>query len=119
MDGLINRLADLEGRFERSRLNIQDLQRKLTAALQQIRDLQAKPYGGGAGAATVWYIPAGSAVVIAAGGSNTADVYGRSGLVSPAATVYNPMGAATVTGKVIAVGSNGDGSFMVISQSCA
>ena len=123
MTGLINRLSDLEGRFERLRLENQDLQRKLTQALQQIRDGQSRYYPPpGYGGATVWHIPAASAPVIAAGGSGTADVWqtigGTSSLMVSGATIYNVMGAATVASKVIMVGACGDGTFKVISQSC-
>ena len=56
MNGTLNRLDQLEARFERLRLDLQDTQRKLTQALQQIRDGQAKyvPTGGGNANAIFW-----------------------------------------------------------------
>lgn len=43
---------------------------------------------------------------------------GSASVVSTTATVYNMMGVATVSGKMIVLGLNPDGSFTVISQSC-
>jgi hypothetical protein len=56
MNGTLNRLEQLEARFERLRLDLQDTQRKLTQALQQIRDGQARyvPTGGGSANAIFW-----------------------------------------------------------------
>ncbi len=121
MNGQINRLEQLEGRFERLRLELQDTQRKLTQALQQIRETGARYTGpSGASATTVWEIPGG--VAIAAGGSATADVYvliaGASTLYAAGATIYNPYGSATTSGKALTVGANGDGTFTVAAQSC-
>jgi hypothetical protein len=121
LNATLNRLGQLEARFERMRLDLQDCQRKLTQALQQIRDGQAKyTPSNGSGACTVYQVPGG--LVIPAGGSATANVYALSGgtstLVATGATVYNTYAVATTSGKPLTVGANGDGSFTVIGQSC-
>ena len=68
MNGTLNRLEQLEARFERLRLDLQDTQRKLTQALQQIRDGQARyvPTGGG-GANAIFWAHAPSAIAAATG----------------------------------------------------
>jgi hypothetical protein len=121
LNATLNRLGQLEARFERMRLEIQDCERKLTQALQQIRDGQARyTPTDGSGACTVYEIPGG--LVIPAGGSATASVYALSGgtstQIATGATIYNTYAAATTSGKPLTVGANGDGSFTVIGQSC-
>jgi len=123
MNGTLNRLEQLDARFERLRLDLQDTQRKLTQALQQIRETGARfTPSGGVGSATVFQIPAADAIVITGGGSATANVYVLQGgtvtLFASSATIYNGMQSATVTAKTIILGSNGDGSFTCITQSC-
>jgi hypothetical protein len=117
--------TNLEGRLTRLEIIWKAAQALFTKIGQRLDDIEGRQRttgggfsGGGASGATVWWIPAGSAVVIAAGGSNTADVYGVGGLLITGATVLNKMGSATVTGKTIVVGANGDGTFLVLSQSC-
>ncbi len=123
MNGQLNRLEQLEARFERLRIQFLQAQAQLAMAIQQIAQLQSGygvPLCGSQ--ATVWSI---APVVIAAGGSATGQtVYALQGGSSVALggtyTVYNQMAAATVStaGKTIMVGANGDGSFSVITQSC-
>jgi hypothetical protein len=123
MNGNLNRLDQLESRFERLRLELQDVERKLTQALQQIRDQQARyiPTAGN-DQCTIFSI---SPVVIAAGGSVTGQTVsalqgGTSVAVNTSATVYNQMATATVatSGKTILVAPNGDGTFTAVTQSC-
>jgi hypothetical protein len=76
---------------------------------------------GSGGAASFYYMPSGA--VISAGGNLTGQsVYtyggGGSSLYSSTATVYNLMGSATVSGTVLVLGINPDGTFSVVSQSC-
>ncbi len=123
MNATVNRLEQLEARFERLRLDLQDTQRKLKQALQQIREMGAKyTPSGGSGSATIFSI---EPIVIAAGGNVTGQmVYalqgGSSVAVNTSATVYNQMAAATVStsGKTILVSPNGDGTFTAVTQSC-
>jgi hypothetical protein len=123
MNGTLNRLDQLEARFERLRLEFQDTQRKLTQALQQIRDSQAKyTPPAGDGAACIFSI---SPIVIPPGSSVTGQtVYALQGgsqvAINSNATIYNQMAAATVatSGKTILVSPNGDGSFTAVTQSC-
>lgn len=119
----------LEARFERLLLDNQDLRRKLTQALQQIRDLQAKP-AALSGLTTAVYeavSPGGGIAAASAGpgggtpGMASCTVYK---LVSGAyvsigtADVYNPYLDAVGASKVITVGPNGDGSYTVLGESC-
>ena len=68
MNGTLNRLEQLEARFERLRLDLQDCQRKLTTALQQIRDGQAKYVAPGGGSAnSIFWAHAPSAIAAATG----------------------------------------------------
>ncbi len=55
MNGQLNRLGDLEGRFERLRLDVQALQTQMAMALQQIRDQQQGGGGGSSGATPVYW----------------------------------------------------------------
>ncbi len=117
MNALVNRLLDLEKRFERQRLEILRLKRQL-AALAATPANAVLGYGSGGGGI---FIMAG--VGIAAGASVTGAtvdwVIGGTGIVANAyATVWNMMQSATVSGKTIVLGLNPDGSFTVISQSC-
>jgi len=124
MNGTVIRLEQLEARFERLRLDLQDTQRKLTQALQQIRELGSHAYGGGNGSGP--YVLYLNPIVIAPGGSvtgqtlywNIGGTQTSTGITS--ATVYNEMASATVatSGKVITVGPNPDGSYSVVTQSC-
>ena len=68
MNATLNRLGQLEARFERLRLDLQDCQRKLTTALQQIRDGQAKYVAPGGGSAnSIFWCQAPSAIAAASG----------------------------------------------------
>jgi len=68
LNGTLNRLEQLEARFERLRLDLQDCQRKLTTALQQIRDGQAKYVAPGGGSAnSIFWAHAPSAIAAATG----------------------------------------------------
>ena len=123
MSAIGTRLSQLEARYERTRLELQDVQRKLTQALQQIRDSGAKYIPtSGTGSCTIFIIPSASAIAIAAGSSGTSNVWALSGgslvQVATSATIYNEMQQATVTSKTMLLGANGDGSFTVITQSC-
>ena len=89
--------------------------------LQQLANDAGGNQKGGGGGLCYTIAP----VVILAGGSVTGQsVYALQGgavvTVSTNATVYNLMNVATVnnTGQTIVVGSNGDGTFTAISQSC-
>lgn len=119
---MIERLSQLEARFERLFQENQDLRRKLTVALQQIRDLQAKPAGGGGITGTVYFC---DPVVIAAGSSESGltikkKAGGSTVTVTDSGTVYNEAAVATSdgTGQTIFLGANGDGTYLAISQSC-
>ena len=123
MNGQLNRLEQLESRFERLRIQFLQVQGQLAAALQEIAQLQGIPFGSLPGnSATVWTI---APVVISAGSSAASQIVyslqGGSSVALPGTyTVYNQMAAATVatSGKTIMVGANGDGTFSVITQSC-
>jgi len=110
----------LEERFERLLLLLGDLQ----AAIGRLQQPATNQAGGGqsGGGGNVYSIPA---VVISAGGSVTGQtvsalVGGSLSTVNGNGTVYNQMAAATVStsGKTIMVGSNPDGTYSVITQSC-
>ncbi len=127
-----NRLDQLEARFERLRLDLQDTQRKLTQALQQIRNAQVKYVAPGGGSGTVYVAVTGSSGIPAAsstpsggtpGSATGLSVYAIAGdsynLVSPSATVYNPYLSATASAiKVVTVGPNGDGTYTLLGESC-
>jgi hypothetical protein len=130
MQALLNRLYALEGRFERLRASVDELTRKVTQALQRIRELQQTPSGGGAPTPTValWCKTPGS--VAAATGSFptltassfTADIYKDAGgtltLVASSATVrwwYKDTAAAS---KLVPVLPNGDGTYNALAESC-
>lgn len=118
----------IERHYEAER-RIEELTARLAQALSRIAKLEqdisklwdalgsASLGGGGVG---VYEVPSG--VVISAGSSATADVYqmmgGSSTLAYPSATIYNEYAVATTSGKALTVGTNGDGTFTVIGQSC-
>ncbi len=123
MNGQLNRLEQLEARFERLRILVQQMQAQLLQALQQIRDTQTAICGSFPGSACiVWSIPP---VVIASGGSATGQtVSALSGgvltTVTTAGTVYNSSGAPTsATAGEIYCGGTGDGTVRAIAQACA
>jgi len=116
------RIQTFEASFERLLLLIQDLQ----AAVARLQQPSASSSGGqqGGGGAGV-YIMAGAIINPLGTPPNyltnqTVDwVIGGSAIVaSTTATVYNMMGFATVSGKMMVLGLNPDGSFTVITQSC-
>lgn len=116
------RLEQLEYRFELARIAYAEALARIASLESQLANLQMGQFIGSSGTAgtTVWEIPGGLA--ISAGSSSTADVYklvsGSSTLAATSATIYNTYGAATTSGKALTVGSNGDGTFTVIGQSC-
>jgi len=126
MNALVNRLLDLEARFERLRVVLQGIQRQLAA----LASTSANAYGGNGGSGGVVYSMVGVVIAAATGsfptltpGSVTgATVYSLVGgspvTVSTNATVYNQMQAATVVTKTIMLGANPDGTYSVITQSC-
>ena len=132
MNGSLNRLDQLEARFERLRMELQDTQRKLTQALQQIRDGQAKFVAPGGGNGTIYVALTGSGGIPAssssppggtpasAAGLSVYQITGGSyNLVSSSATVYNPYLSATASAaKVVTVTPNGDGTFTLLGESC-
>ncbi len=127
-----NRLDQLEARFERLRLDLQDTQRKLTQALQQIRNAQAKYVAPGGGSGTVYVAVTGSGGISGSsaapsggtpGSAAGLSIYAISGgsynLVSASATVYNPYLSATANEvKVVTVAPNGDGTYTLLGESC-
>lgn len=117
-----DRLWQLEGRFERLLLKVQDLQRKLTAAIQQVRNLQMTPVGVSSTGQNICYTD--PVAIPAAGNLTGLTVYQLSGgnviTVNSNATVYNVMSSATsatVTSKIV-VAPNGDGTYLAVSQGC-
>ena len=121
MNGLVNRLGQLEARFERLVFQMQALYAQVQALATQIAGVQQQTGGGQSSGGSGIYIMAG--VVIAAGSSVTGAtvdwVIGGTGVVaSTNATVWNMMESATISGKTIVLGMNPDGSFTVITQSC-
>lgn len=126
---MIARLSQLEARFERLQLDNQDLRRKLTQALQYVRDLQARPAGGGGSGTAVFVAvsPGGGIAAASAApaggtpGSATCTVYkivGGSYTSISSATVCNPYRDAVGASKVITVAPNGDGTYTVLGESC-
>jgi hypothetical protein len=121
MNGLVNRLGQLEARFERLVFQEQALYAQVQALTTQIAGVQQQTGGGQQGGGSGVYSMVG--VVIAAGGSVTgatvnALVGGSTTAVSTNATVYNQMQSPTVVTKTIMLGQNPDGTFSAISQSC-
>ena len=119
-DNSANAMRRLEERFERLLLSLADMQ----AAIGRVQQPSYASGGGnpGGGGAGVYSIPA---VVISAGGSVTGQtvsalVGGALVTVNASGTVYNQMHSATVatSGLTIMVGSNPDGTYSVITQSC-
>ncbi len=123
MNGQLNRLSDLEARFERLRIAFQQVQTHLTQALQQIRDTQNSLVPQNTLPGIIFLITSGNALVIAAGGSATGVTVsalsgGTVSTVTTSGVVYNEMQAATVAGKTIIVAPNSDGTYLVITESC-
>lgn len=131
MTGTLNRLEQLEARFERLRLDLQDTRRKLTQALQQIRDSQAKylPTGGG-GANAVFWAHATSAIAASSGfwptltpSTFTSDIYvdlaGTLTLVATSQTVRWFYKDNAATGSLIPVEPTDNGTaWDAIANSC-
>ncbi len=124
MDPLLNRLQDLEARYERLLLTVQQLSRQIANLANQLQQTQGQSGGGGTGGGGIVYFIA--PIVIAAGGSVTGQtiLVNIGGILTAtaatAAVVWNMMAWATVAtaGKNIIVGTNPDGSYSVITQSC-
>lgn len=117
-----NRLWELEGRFERLRLDIQAMQQQIKTALQQIQSAQQIPVSSGnSGSGGIFEYP-GTAAIGAGSAITGASVYslvgGTSTLVTATAKIYNIYQAGTTAGKSVTVGLNPDGSYIVIAQSC-
>ena len=131
MNGTLTRLEQLEARFERMRLELQDTQRKLTQALQQIRDSQARyvPTGGGSTNAIFW-AHAPSAIAAATGSwpaltpsTFTSDVYvdvaGTLTLAASAQTVRWFYKDSAASGSLIPVEPTDNGNaWDAIANSC-
>jgi len=131
MNGTLNRLEQLEARFERLRLDLQDIQRKLTQALQQIRDGQARytPTGGG-GANAIFWCQAPSAIGPATGtwpsiapATFTADVYvdqsGTLTLVASSQTIRWFYIDIAATGTLIPIEpTDGGANWDALGNSC-
>ncbi len=131
MNGSLNRLDQLEARFERLRLDLQDVQRKLTQALQQLRDDQAKyvPTGGGNANAIFW-AHAPSAVAAATGSwptlspsTFTSDIYidqgGALTLAASSQTVRWFYKDSAASGSLIPVAPTDNGAnWDAIGNSC-
>lgn len=117
MEGRVTRLEVLQKSWQALSAKIQQ---RLQDLEQAARTAVGGYSGGGGGGATVWFVPSGAA--IAAGSSGTADVYqtinGTNSLFVAGATIYNNLDAATTAGHTLIVGSCGDGTFQVVSQSC-
>lgn len=131
MNGTLNRLEQLEARFERLRLDLQDAQRKLTQALQQIRDGQTRyvPTGGGSANAIFW-AQAPSAIAAATGSwptltpsTFTSDIYvdlaGTLTLVAGSQTVRWFYKDTAASGSLIPVEPTDNGTaWNAIANSC-
>ncbi len=131
MNGTLNRLEQLEARFERLRLDLQDTQRKLTQALQQIRDGQAMyvPTGGGSANAIFW-AHAPSAIAASSGSwptlipsTFTSDIYvdlaGTLTLVASSQTVRWFYKDSAANGSLIPVEPTDNGTaWDAIANSC-
>ena len=131
MNGTLNRLEQLEARFERLRLDLQDAQRKLTQALQQIRDGQARyvPTGGG-GANAIFWARAPSAIAASSGSwptlipsTFTSDIYvdlaGTLTLVASSQTVRWFYKDSAANGSLIPVEPTDNGTaWDAIANSC-
>ncbi len=123
MNGQLNRLSDLEARFERLRIAFQQVQTQLTQALQQIRDTQNSLVPQNTLPGIIFLITSANALVIAAGGSATGVTVsalsgGTVSTVTTSGVVYTEMQAATVASKTIIVAPTSDGNYLVITQSC-
>jgi len=116
-------LETLEYRFEQMRLAVQQLSQMISGLQSELANLQQGGFSGSGGGGIIYFI---APVVIAAGGSVTGQtIYVNIGGTQTAtattnATVYNEMASATVatSGKLIIVGTNPDGTYSVITQSC-
>jgi hypothetical protein len=113
------RIVHLEQLIKNLLDTIARMQAAIAALQQGQRTGQASPYSGGGGGGI--FIMAGA--VIAAGGTATnvtVDyvIAGAGVVATTTGTVYNMMQSATVSGKTIVLGSNPDGTFTVITQSC-
>jgi hypothetical protein len=131
MNGTLNRLEQLEARFERLRLDLQDTQRKLTQALQQIRDGQARyvPTAGG-GANAIFWAHAPSAIAASSGSwptlipsTFTSDIYvdlaGTLTLVASSQTVRWFYKDSAANGSLIPVEPTDNGTaWDAIANSC-
>ena len=131
MNATLIRLDQLEARFERLRLDLQDVQRKLTQVLQQTRDLQAKyvPTGGGNGNSIFW-AHAPSAIAAATGSwpsltpsTFTSDIYvdlgGTFAPVASSQTVRWFYKDSAASGSLIPVAPTDNGAaWDAIGNSC-
>jgi len=123
MNALMNRLQDFEARYERLVVREQQLEREVAKLANQIQLVQGQSGGFSGSGGIVYFI---APIVIAAGGSVTGQTIELNvggvltATASTNATVWNMMASATVatSGKAIIVGTNPDGSYSVITQSC-
>ncbi len=123
MNALVNRIQDLEARYERLLLLVQQLARQVANLANQIQQVQGQQGNGSGTSGIVYFL---NPVAISAGGNVTGQqLYTNIGGTQTAAggataTVYNEMASATVatSGKIIIVGPNPDGTYSVITQSC-
>lgn len=127
----MDRLSELEARFERLRLDFQDVRRQLTAVMQQLRDLQARAMGSYTGAAGVFYFVVSPGFSAATGTSPSLSPNVQTGL-----TVYKDVNGtqtqhltgqtvrwfykdAGSAGKLVAVVPSADGaSWDALLDSC-
>lgn len=118
-----SRILEIERRLNLLARLLDDVLSKLTQAQQQQNAAWRQGWQPGGTGGRVYYC---DAMVISAGGNVTGKtVYyldgGAEQTISTNATIYNQAAVATVstTGQTIFLGPNGDGTYLVLSQSCA
>lgn len=117
------RILEIERRLNLLQRLLDAVQQNLTAAIQELKRAWMNNSGGGSSTGTTIYFMA--AQVITAGGNATGVtvqylVGGTPTTITTSGVVYNQGASATVStaGKTIFLGANGDGTYIVVSQSC-
>ena len=115
------RIYEIERRLEELSRTLADVATNATQAAQSAAMVWGDLGGGGGGGAVGAYY-CNSIPAIAGLGHGTGDVYkmvGGSGvLLVSGATIYNMYASATTAGRVCTLADCGDGTYLILAQSC-
>jgi hypothetical protein len=125
VNGLLNRLGQLEARFERLIFGDQQLAQRVAAIEQRLRDLQQPSGGGSGGTGAIYFVEAADhttsiAAKSSLAGVNVSAIISGSVVSQGPKTIFNRLNDATVTGHELVLGPNPDGSgtMLLIDQGC-